>query len=224
MLIRWVIMVIREFPPLELANQDGLLAIGGDLDIESLLLAYRSGIFPWPVHEDLLTWFAPPERCLLFLDRVHISRSLKKELKNSSYSFHINRDVPQIISSCAAVINRGEQQGTWITSEMVRAYIAFHQAGYCHGIGCYDDDALVGGLYGICIGKMFAGESMFYRKPNASKLALCYLITHLQEREVSWIDCQMMTPLLQSFGAVCIPRLEFMKLLKEALSCDTRIF
>jgi leucyl/phenylalanyl-tRNA--protein transferase len=217
-------MAILEFPPVCEADEYGILAIGGDLEVESLLLAYSSGIFPWPLDENYLTWFAPPERTLLFLDEVHVSRSLKKFRRKCSYRFSINTAFEEVVHCCAEMVNRGQQNGTWITGEMKEAYCDLHRAGYAHSIECFDGDELIGGMYGIAIAGMFAGESMFYRRPNASKLAFLYLIEYLQERKVPWIDCQVMTPLSKNFGARDLPRLEFMRLLDQELDRPVKLF
>lgn len=214
-------MTVQFFPAVELADEHGLLAVGGDLDVESLVLAYKSGIFPWPVDEGLpITWFAPPKRALLFLDDLHISKSLRRELRRNTYTFTFDANFASVIYACAELKNRGEQRGTWITRAMVEAYIKLHKAGYAHSIECYEGANLIAGIYGVGIGTMFAGESMFYRKPNASKLCLCLLAEHLREGGAKWIDCQVMTPLLKNFGAKEIPRKEFMELLLEALDAD----
>ncbi len=217
-------MAISKFPPIEDADDDGLLALGGDLEVESLLLAYRSGIFPWPLHPKLLAWFAPPRRTLLFLDRIHIPRSLKKAQKKAGWTFAFDRDFQGVISACASLTNRGSQGGTWITPGMVAAYTALHHAGHSHSIECYENQELAGGLYGVSIGGMFAGESMFYRRPNASKAALVHLCGFLRERGAEWIDCQVMTPTVKSLGAVEVERSEFMQLLQEAISREIRLF
>ena len=218
------VMTITAFPPVEFANDDGLLALGGDLDEESLLLAYRSGIFPWPLNRQVLAWFAPPRRALLFLDRVHVPRSLRKLLRRNPFEVHVDRDFPAVIRACAAPVNRGLQRGTWITPGIIAAYTALHRRGYVHSIESYQDDRLAGGLYGISIGKMFAGESMFYRTANASKIALLFLLDHLRARGAAWMDCQVMTPMIEGMGAVEVERDEFMRLLGKALSEGEKLF
>jgi len=210
-------MVITRFPPVEKADRYGLLALGGDLEIDSLLLAYRSGIFPWPFDEETLAWFAPPRRAVLFLRDFHVSRSLERERKRSKFDFRIDQAFPEVIRRCAEAKNRGVQAGTWITQGIIESYIRLHQAGFAHSIECWLDGQLTGGLYGVSIGAMFAGESMFYRRSNASKLALWFLVEHLRQKKAEWIDCQVMTPLLRSFGAVEIQRDEFMALLLKAV-------
>lgn len=218
-------MAIIEFPPVELADDSGLLAVGGDLEVESLLLAYRSGIFPWPiVDEDLLTWFAPKRRAILFLENFHISRSLEKKIRKEPCSFRIDTSFECVIRACARSANRREGQGTWITEKIIEAYIALHRAGWCHSIECYCDERLTGGLYGVAVGKMFAGESMFYLETDASKLTLVFLVDYLRERGVRWVDCQQMTPLLRHFGAVEVDRSVFMELLRDAVNQDVKLF
>lgn len=219
-------MAIVEFPALKWANEDGLLAVGGDLEVESLLLAYRSGIFPWPIFDsNLITWFSPKKRAVLFLKDFHISRSLRAVRRRSSCSFAIDKDFAQVINECAKLDNRDKELGTWITPSIIDAYIALHSAGYAHSIECYEGEVLlVGGLYGVSIGSMFAGESMFFRRSGASKLSFCFLVDYLLEKGVEWIDCQQMTPLLKSFGAVEIDRDVFVDLLNDAANRQMELF
>jgi len=217
-------MVIAQFPPLETADEYGLLAIGGDLDVESLLLAYRSGIFPWPVDSRTLAWFTPPERTLLFLDEFRISRSLEKERRKTTLRFGFDAHFPAVIHACAELKNRKMQSGTWIIPQMIEAYIELWKAGYAHSIEAHDGDKLVGGLYGVSIGGMFAGESMFYRQPNASKLCMCHLVSYLKEQGVEWIDCQVMTPFLKSLGAREVERRKFIKMLAIEVEKEVKLF
>lgn len=217
-------MTIMQFPPVESANSDGLLMIGGDLEVSSLILAYKSGIFPWPPYEGLLAWFAPEKRAVLFFEKFHIPKRLQQLRRQTNFSYKIDNDFTGVINSCAHSNNRTGQNGTWITSEMIDAYIALHRTGYAHSFECYENDRLIGGIYGVAIGQMFAGESMFYLKPNASKLAFCFMIDYLKSQGCSWIDCQVMTPLLRSFGAVEISRTEFQQLLYKAINQPQRLF
>lgn len=210
-------MVIEQFPSPDSADKHGLLAVGGDLDTDSLLLAYSNGIFPWPLNDNLLAWFSPPRRAVLFIRELHISRSLQKERKRTDYVFRFNHDFKSVIKACSQVVNRGRQDGTWITPQIIKAYCRLHREGFAHCLSCYDKDELIGGLYGVCLGGMFAGESMFFRRSNASKLCFWRLTEHLGQRGVEWIDCQVMTPLFKSFGAREIARDEFMVMLKKAL-------
>jgi leucyl/phenylalanyl-tRNA--protein transferase len=217
-------MAIEQFPPVDQADEHGLLARGGDLDVQSLLLAYKSGIFPWPIIPEVLTWFAPPRRTVLFLDDFHASSSLLKAWKKQSYTFAIDRDFAQVIKHCAEVKNRKGQHGTWITPAMVKAYTKLHKAGFAHSIECYRDGALRGGLYGVSIGSFFAGESMFHLEPNTSKLALYFLVQYLKEKGCKWIDCQVTTALLKAFGAKELDRAKYMQLLKKVLEKPLQMF
>ena len=208
--------MILEFPPIEMADpESGLLAIGGDLEIESLLLAYRNGIFPWPHNEKDLLWFAPPIRAILDFKNFHIPHRLQRHLKKANFTFRINYNFSAVIIACATRKYRDE---TWITPKLSSAYIDFHKAGFAHSFETYNEkDELVGGLYGIKIGRFFAGESMFYRAAHASKFALIQTIYHLQKNGLTWMDIQMLTPLLASFGGEEMPRSRFMERLKATL-------
>jgi leucyl/phenylalanyl-tRNA---protein transferase len=210
-------MVVEAFPPVDAADEYGLLAIGGDLDVDSLLLAYKSGVFPWPIERRILTWFAPPRRAILRLEDFHVPRSLKREFKRREWTFSIDQAFPEVIKACAQSKNRKGQRGTWIIPPMVKAYLDLHRSGYAHSVECWFQGELSGGLYGVALGRMFAGESMFYNRPNASKLAVCHLVEELKRQEVEWLDCQVMTPLFKSFGAVEVTREDFMKMLAQAL-------
>lgn len=216
-------MVIERFPPLEYADPHGLLAVGGDLEPESLLLAYRSGIFPWPLAEDLLTWFSPPQRAIMFLNQFRIPDRLKRYARKQKFEFALNTCFSQVIQKCAEMKNRGNQQGTWITEDILEAYIAFHQAGYAHSIECFQAGSLVGGLYGVRIGQMFAAESMFFRVSNSSKLCLCLLVQILKQQAIPWFDCQVLTPVTEQFGALELPRDKFLTLLKIQLEQNPEI-
>jgi leucyl/phenylalanyl-tRNA--protein transferase len=210
-------MPIKAFPPVETADEDGLLAIGGDLEPESIVLAYGSGVFPWPINDGLLAWFAPPTRAVLFLDEFHISSSLKRVLNKQRFTIKHNTAFEEVISRCAEVKNRGDQDGTWITAGMQKAYQKLHQLGIAHSFEAYHDSVLVGGVYGIRLGAFFAAESSFYREDNASKVVMVALAEYLRKEGISWFDCQVLTPFSESFGAREIPRTEFMKLLGESL-------
>lgn len=219
------IMAISNFPPVEYADEYGLLAVGGDLEVESLLCAYRSGVFPWPLlgGEDI-PWFAPPKRALLFIDEYRVPRSLRKIIDQQIFDVVVDRDTPAVIRECAVSTKRKDSGATWITTEMIEAYTALYRAGYCHSVESYIGERLVGGLYGVSIGGMFAGESMFYLEPNASKVAFHHLVELLKAEGAKWIDCQQLTPLLKSFGAREVPRSEFMRLLEPAQSSRTEFF
>lgn len=199
------------------------MALGGDLTPEILIHAYRNGIFPWPISDESgvrhLAWFAPPKRAVLFFDELHLSKSTRKLLKESNFNLTINQDPQRVIDGCRRA-NRGGEKGdgsnTWITDEIVTAYLKLVDLGYCYSFECYDGGQLVGGLYGIKIGRMFAGESMFYQVSGASKLALLAAINFMQKEGGTWLDCQVLTAHMQSFGAKEIERDKFQELLKNA--------
>ncbi|MBL7685744.1 MAG: leucyl/phenylalanyl-tRNA--protein transferase [Deltaproteobacteria bacterium] len=205
-----------KFPPLEYASEEGIVAIGGSLTIENLLEAYQNGIFPWPVEEAPLLWFSPNPRAILDFKDLHIPKRLQQELRHKNFQFKIDQRFDEVLFYCAEGKNR-KQNGTWITEEIQIAYQAFHRAGFAHSFECYQEDQLVGGLYGVSLGSMFAGESMFYLEPGASKAALLFAIQSLQKRGATWMDIQVMSPLLKSFGAHEISRKVFLTKLKKAL-------
>jgi leucyl/phenylalanyl-tRNA--protein transferase len=200
------------FPPAEMADEDGLLAIGGDLSRERLLHAYRNGIFPWYENKYIL-WWCPNPRFVLFPSELKISSSMKQLLKKKPFEFSINQDFNSVISQCKTISRRG-QDGTWITEEMRNAYNDLHFAGYAVSVEVRLKGELVGGLYGLRIGKMFFGESMFSRYNNASKYAFISYVQQLISEGVQLIDCQVYTAHLESLGARMIPRTEFLNLVK----------
>ena len=208
-------MPLNIFPPLESADKNGLLAIGGDTGINTLLTAYNNGIFPWPFNEKFLAWFAPPKRAVLFLKDFHASNTLKRVIKQKKFLVKINSNFEKVIKYCAKSNNRKGQSGTWITKDIIKGYCKMHEAGYAHSIEAYAEDELCGGVYGVSVGKIFAGESMFYTKPNASQVAFFHLIELLKFQDAKILDCQVMTPHSKKFGAVEITRNEFMKILEN---------
>jgi len=206
------------FPPPESALDDpnGLLAVGGDLSPERLLAAYAQGIFPWYSEGEPILWWSPAHRMVMFPDRLKISRSLQKTLRHSLYEIRFDMAFRQVMQQCAAP--RAKQPGTWIVPDMVEAYCRLHALGYAHSCETWIDGRLAGGLYGVSIGSMFYGESMFARERDASKLAFVHLVRHLGSHGFTMIDCQMHTPHLASLGATLIPRDEFLATLKEQVS------
>jgi leucyl/phenylalanyl-tRNA---protein transferase len=205
-----------EFPPATTANRDGLVAVGGDLSVERLLLAYRSGIFPWPIFDDdLMTWFSPDPRAILELDRLHVSRSLAKVLRKQTFRITVNQAFAQVLRGCAAPAP--DRPSTWITEDLLAAYEAMHAHGHAHSVEVWLDDALVGGLYGVSVGGLFAGESMFSRVSNASKVALVELVRILRGRNFQLLDIQQATPHMLRMGAVEISRREYLQRLQAAL-------
>jgi leucyl/phenylalanyl-tRNA---protein transferase len=203
------------FPPAEMADEDGLLAIGGDLSRERLLHAYRNGIFPWYENKYIL-WWCPDPRFVLFPSELKISSSMKQLLKKQTFEFSTNNDFNAVISQCKSISRRG-QDGTWITEEMRNAYNDLHFAGYAHSAEVRLNGELVGGLYGIRLGKIFYGESMFSRYSNASKFAFIKYVEQLKSEGVELIDCQVYTAHLESMGARMIPRKQFLNLISSFL-------
>jgi leucyl/phenylalanyl-tRNA---protein transferase len=202
------------FPKPELAEKNGLLAIGGDLSVKRLLSAYSQGIFPWYSEGDPPLWWFTDPRLVLFPNDFHVSRRLLRTLRNTDFRTSVNKDFAAVIRACAEV-RVSKHEGTWLSADMQKAYIALHHAGYAHSVECWLHDELVGGLYGVQIDDVFFGESMFTRKSNASKVALVALVTHLQEQNIELIDCQMTTDHLLSFGAREISGSTFSHLLKK---------
>ena len=197
------------FPPPEMAAPNGLLAVGGDLSPERLLEAYSKGIFPWFNPEDIIQWWAPRERFVIFPDRLHISKSMRKMLKTTNLLPKINFNFPKIINNCR-IAREGE---TWLSDEMEAAYTALFNRGNAMCVGIYDESELVGGLYGVVIGKCFFGESMFSKVASGSKLALVHLCRHLTEQDFTFIDCKFHTPHLESMGGIYLSWNEYKRLL-----------
>ncbi len=200
------------FPSLENTDKDGLLAIGGDLSTKRLLLAYKSGIFPWYNEDEPICWWSPDPRFVLFPNELKLSRSMKTVLQNDKFRFTINRAFTQVIQNCKS-ISRKNQAGTWISPAMQKAYNILHKLGYAHSAETWMNGELVGGLYGIRLGKLFFGESMFNFKTNASKFAFINYVQQLQKENVQLIDCQLHTNHLESLGAKMISRNLFMEIL-----------
>ncbi|MFI5395280.1 MAG: leucyl/phenylalanyl-tRNA--protein transferase [Candidatus Binatia bacterium] len=216
-------MPVVEFPDPRTANHDGVVAIGGDLHPQTLLLAYRQGIFPWPVPGYPLLWFCPAERGVLEFQDLHVPRSLLRAQRASTLRFTIDEAFPQVIRACAGA-PRPEQDGTWITPQVIRAYIRLHGMGIAHSVEAWNAELLVGGIYGVEVDGAFAAESMFYREPNASKLALLHLIEHLQLHGLDWLDIQVLTPHLVRLGAKAISRDEFLKKLRRTRARGFALF
>lgn len=200
------------FPPVDTADEDGILAIGGDLSADRLLLAYRSGIFPWYNDDQPIIWWSPDPRFVLFPNKIKVSKSMEAVIKNNQFKFTINKAFTQVIQHCKN-IDRKEQDGTWITSEVEKAYTALHLKGFAHSAEAWLNDEIVGGLYGVRIGNIFFGESMFSKMSNASKFAFIQLVKYLQQEGVVLIDCQVYTAHLESLGAGMIDRKDFMQLI-----------
>ena len=202
------------FPSVELADEDGLVAIGGDLSVERLLLAYNNGIFPWYNEDEPIQWWSLDPRCVLFPSKLKVSKSMKQVLQNGQFRFTMNKSFEQVVISCKTVI-RKDELGTWINNDIVDAYTKMHQLGYAISGEAWHEGKLVGGLYGVKIGKVFFGESMFSTQSNASKFAFIHLTQKLQQQGLEIIDCQMKTDHLMSLGAEMITRNSFGKLLNN---------
>lgn len=209
---------LRTFPDPSHTLNEGIVDLSDDLRVERLFEAYSFGIFPWP-HQDLPTlWYCPEERGVLDFSDFHVPRSLQKVLRGGKFRFTFDRCFDVVIEACSQM-PRPQQSGTWITPRLLRAYKEFHRAGYAHSLEVWDGDELAGGLYGVYVGGIFSGESMFYFKPNASKAALAKLVEYLSMQGILWMDIQMVTPSLEQFGGKYIPREEF--LLRVELSKQT---
>jgi leucyl/phenylalanyl-tRNA--protein transferase len=207
------------FPHPDTADEDGLLAVGGDLKPGTLLLAYRNGIFPWTVHP--ITWWSPDPRTVIELDGLHVSRSLRRFMRKGTLAVSFDTAFREVMRECAAP--RPGREETWISPQFIEAYTELHELGYAHSVECRRDGELVGGLYGVGIGGFFAGESMFSAVPNASKTALAALVERLASRGFLLFDCQLMTAHLASMGAAEIARSEYLRRLAEAVLAP-RIF
>jgi len=206
----------RFFPHPELADDDGIVAIGGTLHLELLLDAYSHGIFPWPVDEDTpIIWASPAKRAVFEWAEVHIPRRLKPVIRRDNFRVTINRDFRSVIRGCATAPGRRGQ--TWLTSAMIEAYTRFHELGFAHSVEVWQNDTLAGGVYGVAISGLFAAESMFYRVSNASKVGLLYLLAHLRQRGYALVDIQILTPVTESLGAQEISRREYLRRLASAL-------
>ncbi len=210
------------FPPPELATPEGVLAVGGKPDPNLLIAAYSRGVFPWPHRGHPLLWFCPDPRFALIPAEAHVGRTLRKTMRRGRFEIRADTAFPEVIKACARSKRPG-QRGTWITRDMIRGYTALHKQGLAHSIEAWKDDRLVGGLYGISLGAVFYGESMFAEEDDASKVAFATLIANLIRWDFQLLDCQSYTEHLASFGAEDWPRERFLELLKEAIQAPTRV-
>ncbi len=217
--LHWLLPGSTEFPPTELAFQEpnGLLAAGGDLSPAQLIAAYQRGIFPWFDDSQPILWWSPDPRLVLFPNELHISKSMAKLLRRKTFSVSTDKAFLRVLHACAEA--RPGQDGTWITQDIINAYTQLHDLGYAHSVEVWQDDQLVGGLYGIAMGRIFFGESMFSRRSNASKVGFIHLVTALQRLDFALIDCQVHTGHLASMGAREIDRQTFENYL---LNCINR--
>lgn len=220
-------MFLIDFPdPRFCRNSDGVVCVSETdfLNPANLLHAYRQGIFPWMIEGyDLVPWFSPPERAIIEFSELHIPKSLQKTRKRSPFNFTIDEAFEDVVFSCAEV-KRSKQKGTWITQDIYDSYIELHRLGVAHSVEVWEEEELVGGLYGVDAGGVFCGESMFHYRSNASKLAFLYLVEHLKTRNSMWIDIQVMTPHFELLGAKEIPRDIFLDKLKRTLSQGLTLF
>lgn len=203
------------FPPIEDATEDGLVAVGGDLEVDTLVSAYRQGIFPWPISVEFpLAWFSPDPRGVIFLDEIHLPKSFEKFLKKSPFEVTFNQKMKEVILECAR-IPRKDQPGTWITPDIISGYQKLFKEELAYCVEVWKDETLVGGLYGVCMGEFFSGESMFMKEDNASKVALWSILQLLKSKGVRFLDTQMVTPVVETFGGKYIDRNEFLDMLEE---------
>ena len=217
-------MAIDKFPPLESADPSGLLALGGDLEVESLVLAYQNGIFPWPISDDYpLAWFSPDPRGLLEFSHLNIGKRLKRYLKNCPYRITCNKAFEEVIELCSKV-PRSDQSSTWITEEIIEGYRNLFDQQLAYSIEVWDvendkdkegESQLVGGVYGVCIHGIVSGESMFHTRTNASKFALVFLMLLLKRAGIDWLDTQMVTPVVESLGGHEVSRSDYIQMLKN---------
>ncbi len=201
------------FPDPRDATAEGLVAIGGDMSAPRLLTAYRNGIFPWT--DKPITWWSPDPRGIFELERFHVSKSLARTLRQGVFQMTVDRAFREVMSGCAAPAR--DRQETWVTADFIAAYTRLHEQGHAHSVECWRDGRLAGGIYGVALGGLFAGESMFHRESNASKVALFHLVNHLRERNFALFDVQMLTPITRQLGAVEISRREYLERLAEAV-------
>jgi leucyl/phenylalanyl-tRNA--protein transferase len=204
---------------------DDIVAFGVSLTVDNVKEAYRKGIFPWNIKGVPLPWFCPERRAILEFSELHVPRSLAKEQRKGRFTFSIDKDFSAVIRGCAASEREGQSGGTWINGDFIRVYFELHCEGIAHSVEAWDAEGnLAGGLYGVDAGGVFSGESMFYVHPNASKLALIFLIEHLRSRGSTWLDIQVMTEHMHALGARDIDRVEFLNKLKATQKLDLRLF
>ncbi len=210
------------FPDPETADSDGLLAAGGNLEVDTLLTAYSMGIFPWYNENSPILWWSPDPRLVLFPDCLKVSKSLRQKINQNRFQVKFDTNFEEVIGLCSDV-NLRRHKGTWLTGEMINAYICLHKTGYAHSVESYFEGRLAGGLYGVSIGKVFFGESMFYLKTDASKVALYFLVELLKKMDFDFIDAQQSTSHMRRLGAEEIKRSEFLKMLKKGILYPTRV-
>lgn len=207
------------FPPVEHANEFGVVCWGGKLSPEILLDAYSRGIFPWPHRGLPMLWFAPPERAILFVDELHVGNRLRRALRKAAFEIRFDTCFEAVVDACAAprFVDGVFERGTWITKPLKRAFVGLHEMGFARSVEAWQDGELVGGLYGVSIGSYFAGESMFHTRDNASKACVVALLERMSEAGATWLDCETLTPHFERLGAREVRRAEFMAMLPSAL-------
>jgi leucyl/phenylalanyl-tRNA--protein transferase len=215
-------MPSRFFPPLEMADEDGLLAVGGSLATEWLLDAYSHGIFPWPAPGHPLLWWSPDPRAIIELDRLRVSRRLERTIRSRRFEVSFDRDFAGVMHGCATAQHRGRRNGTWITPAMLKAYQQLHKEGHAHSVETWLGGNLAGGVYGLALQAAFFAESMFYRIRDASKVALVHLVRRLRDRGYELFDIQQLTPHTERLGAIEISRAEYLRRLEAALGKQAR--
>jgi leucyl/phenylalanyl-tRNA---protein transferase len=204
-------MTVLSFPPIDQADENGLLAIGGDLEVGTLLMAYRQGIFPWPISKQFpLAWFSPDPRGILDIRDLKINKRFKRFINNHNWRVTFNQSFEEVVRECSLAPRQG-QEGTWITEDIIQGYQQFFHSGHAYSVEVWEDQELIGGLYGVFIDGNVSGESMFFKKSNASKLALYSLMKRLEKHGIQWLDTQMVTPVVKDLGGKEICREEFLK-------------
>lgn len=216
-------MALVRFPDPRNATPEGIVAIGGNLHPSTLMEAYRRGIFPWPVEGYPLLWFSPAERAIVEFKDMHVARSLARERRRTSLRFTVDAAFASVIRACAET-PRPHEQGTWIMPQIIEGYTQLHRRGHAHSVEAWEGDALVGGIYGVDADGAFAAESMFHLQPNASKLALLFLVEHLAAHGLDWLDIQVMTPHMLAFGAKEISRDQFLERLAQTRGRGLKLF
>ena len=211
----WLSEEELSFPDPELANEDGILAVGGDLSVERLLLAYQIGLFPWYNPEDPILWWSPDPRFVLFPSELKIAKSMRSYFNQRKFEVTFDQEFEKVIRACKEQYRKGQGGGTWISEDMVEAYCALHKEGFAHSVEVWKDKELVGGLYGVCLGKIFFGESMFSNVNNASKVGFIALVRMLEDKGFNLIDCQQETQHLKSLGGRSISRSDFLQIVSD---------
>ncbi len=217
----WIEDDLPKFPDPRKTDSEGIVAVGGDLSVPTLLTAYQQGIFPWYNDRQPIIWWCPDPRFILYPGDLKVSKSMRPYFNQQKYRVSYDTAFVSVITACGAITRQGQPEGTWITDDMISGYTDLHDAGYAHSVEVWEEDTLVGGLYGVGLGHVFFGESMFSLRPNASKMGFIHLIRSLKKRSYQLIDCQQETGHLASLGAQSIPRADFLDKLKQLVLLPT---